>query len=525
MPETKPQFKPGILKEDSPLEAEGGWIDADKVRFYKGGVHVIGGWQELSLETPAVSGGVFDPVAFDDAVYRVYVIPPDQTYQGQVRGAHAWNGLDGKAYLAWGTTAGLFVMYDSTIYDITPDEFVPESEDTSASLYGDGLYGDGVYGSQQAVVWSQDNWGENLLACVRGDRLFEWVPGTEKALVVANAPDQITSFFVSPERVVVLLGTKEFGGDFNPMLVRWSDQGDNTQWTPSSFNIAGEFPLSAGSQLVAGLVTRGQNLVWSDDALYTMQFTGDINSIFVLRIAGRGGLIGPYAKAASDSAVYWVSRDNFYTFTGQIPQVMPSTVRSYVFENLYLGKEDRIHVGWNTAFQEPWFFYPDAADDTGECSRYAMMSPEGHWSIGTYNLTAWVRAGVFPYPIAFSSDYRIAYHEVPDAGAGSDPLDAFIESGFIDVGDGDTLYVIKRIVPDFHEQKTNVSMTFKTKLWPNGSITTRGPYVATPTTRKLDMRTKAREFAVRLESSGAPGAASWGLGAIAFDAQPSGEKR
>jgi hypothetical protein len=526
VPEIKPKFAPGIRKEDSPLAAEGGWTDADKVRFYKENPQTVGGSEELSVTQDPNRSNVFDPEVFDEEVFRAGITITDDMYPGQTRGAHAWNDNSGKAYLAWGTTSGLFVMYDSIVYDITPDAFVPEPSDTSASVYGAGLYGVGIYGSRRPVSWSQDNWGENLLACSRGGTLYEWTPGSEKALSVENAPDQIETFFVSPERIVVLLGTKEFGGVYSPMLVRWCGQGDNTDWTPSAFNIAGEFPLSAGSRLMAGVATRGQNVVWSDDAIYTMQFTGDVNSIFVIRVAGRGcGLIGPHAYTTSDSAAFWVSRNNFYVFTGQVPQVLPSTVRSDVFDNIFPGKEEKVHVGWNTGFQEPWFFYPDARDATGECSRYVMMSPEGHWSVGTWDRTAWVRAGVFPFPIAFSANHKISYHEIPDAGDDGDPLDAFVESGFIDVGDGDTLYIIRRYVPDFLNQQADVSTTLKAKFWPSDTPVDHGPYIATPTTSKLDMRVKAREFAVRHESSGAAGASSWTLGAAAFDAKPSGERR
>jgi hypothetical protein len=134
-----------------------------------------------------------------------------------------------------------------------------------------------------------------------------------------------------------------------------------------------------------------------------------------------------------------------------------------------------------------------------------------------------VKEGVFRYPIAFGSDQKIYHHEVMGAGDDGAALEAFIESGFIDVGDGDTLYIIKRIVPDFEDQVGNVDITLKTRMWPNGSITSRGPFTAATSTSKLDTRVKAREIAVRLESEAID--SFWGLGAIAFDAQESGEKR
>lgn len=522
----KPKITPGVVKDSSALDAEGTWIDSDKIRFNNGKPEVIGGWEEPDVTQDATRASVFDSGVFDSAVFRTSLTATAEMYPGQVRGAHSWSDLDGKVYLAWGTADGLFVMYDSIIYDITPMTFVPDTGD-AGSTYGTGAYGASTYGGTQPIFWSLDNWGENLLACPRGQTLFEWVPGDVMATAVTNAPSIIEYMFVSPERIVVLLGTAEFGGSvYNPMLVRWSAQGDNTDWTPSSFNIAGEFPLSHGSKLVGGLVTRSQNLVWSDTTLYTMQFTGDANSVFILKAVGHGcGLIGPHAMAASDSAVYWVSHDNFFGFTGQVPSILNCPVRRDVFENLDTSNGERVHVGWNTGFAEPWFFYPDIRDNTGECSRYATMSPDGAWAVGSFDRTAWVSAGVLPFPVAFSTDHKLYYHEVPNAGAAGSTLSAFVESGFIDVGDGATLYVIKRIVPDFDDQAATVDFTFKTRMWPNGAITERGPYSATPTTEKLDMRVKCREVSIRLDSDGDPDASFWSLGAVAFDAQPSGEKR
>lgn len=524
---TKPKFAPGVIKDDSPLSAEGTWTDADKIRFHPDNPETIGGWEELPLTQDPLRLAGFDPVVFDPDIFRTSIVDTTAIYPGRISGAHAWNDNDGRSYLAWGTSAGLFVMYDSVVYDITPTGFVPEPVITGTSVYGSGAYGSGAYGSKRPILWSLDNWGENLLACARGGTLYEWTPRNVTALAVANAPDIIDYFFVSPERIVVALGTEEFGGVFNPMLVRWSDQGDNTQWTPATSNVSGEFPLSKGSQLMSGLATRGQNILWSNTSIFTMQFTGDPNSVFIIRAVGSGcGLIGPFARVASDSAVYWASSDhNFYAFTGQVPVVLPSSVRRDVFDNIFVGQEEKIHAGWNSGFNEPWFFYPDKRDATGDCSRYAMMNSGGHWAVGTFDRTAWVKAGVFPYPIAFSANYKIYYHEVPNAGDAGAPMDAFVESGFVDVGDGDTLYIIRRIVPDFADQGPNIAMTFKTRFWPNQTSTVRGPFTATPTTNKLDMRVKAREIAVRLDSSGASGSSFWKLGALSFDAQPSGEKR
>jgi hypothetical protein len=526
MPLIKPKFVPGVVKDDSKLAAEGSWTDSDKMRFVGGKPQVIGGWEELSLSlNPSTP---FDSGVFDSNVFDSVFVSSEEIYPGQVRGAHTWADNDGATYLAWGTSAGLFVMHTGIVYDITPAEFVPETS-ASSLPYGMGPYGSGPFGSGSRVIWSLDNWGENLLASPRGGSLYEWAPHDTKATIIATAPTPITSFFVSPERIVVLLGTQEFGGSiFNPMLVRWSDQGNNAQWTPSPANLAGEFPLSFGSKLIAGLAARGLNMVWSDSAVYTMSFTGSVSSVYTIKPAGFGcGLIGPHAACATDSSIVWGSRNNFWIFNGQSASILPCTLRQDVFENLYPNNEEKMHAAWNTGYGEAWFFYPDTRDGTGECSRYAMLNSQGQWAAGSFDRTAWVKASVFPFPIAFSANtHKIYYQEVPNAGDAGGPLSAFVESGFIDVGDGDTLYIIKRIVPDFlNSLGPTVNISLKTKLWPNDIESTHGPYAAMPTTTKLDLRVKAREMAVRFESAGASDNSFWKLGAIGFESQQSGEKR
>jgi hypothetical protein len=525
MPIVKPKFAPGVIKDQSKLATEGGWTDSDKVRFVSDSAQVIGGWEELSLtRDPSFP---FDSGVFDSGVFDATSAITSAVYSGQVQGAHDWADNDGATYLAWGTGAGLFVMHNGIVFDITPIDFTPETS-VSSIPYGMGPYGAGPYGRGIRIIWSLDNWGENLLAAPRLGSLYQWAPGDAKAAVIATAPTPIGSFFVSPERIVVLLGTQEFMGSlFNPMLVRWSDQGDNTQYTPSPTNLAGEIPVSFGSKLMGGLAARGLNMVWSDSVAYTMQFTGSVSSVYVIRQVGYGcGLIGPHAMTTTDSAIVWASRNNFWIFNGQSVNVLPSTLRQDVFDNLSPGNEEKIHAHWSAQYGEAWFHYPDARDSGGECSRYAMVNQKGQWASGTFDRTAWLGTTVFPFQIAFSATtHKIYYQEVPNAGDAGGPLSAFIESGFIDVGDGDTLYTIKRIVPDFNAQAPTVNISLKTKLFPNQSATTHGPYLSTPTTEKLDVRIKAREIAIRLDSAGVAGGSYWELGAIGFDSQQSGEKR
>ena len=92
MPLTKLNFKPGINKEETDYANEGGWVDGDKIRFRKGRVEKIGGWQKYSTSS---------------------II-------GSARALHSWISLEGRKYLGIGTTNKYYIEEGGTYNDITP---------------------------------------------------------------------------------------------------------------------------------------------------------------------------------------------------------------------------------------------------------------------------------------------------------------------------------------------------------------------------------------------------------------------
>jgi hypothetical protein len=343
-----------------------------------------------------------------------------------------------------------------------------------------------------------------------------------KAYRVSTAPTNIDYMFVDPNRIVVALATQETDGDFNPLLVRWSDQDNNRQWVPDTDNLAGEYTLASGGRVLSGIATRQQNMIWTDSSLYSMQFSGD-TAAFSFRLLGTGcGIIGRNAAAEHNGIVFWMSQEGFYIFQGAVPQKIDCSLYRDVFDHLAEDQNEKIYAGINGAFDEVWWSYADSRDGV-ECSRTVVFNwIEQHWSDHKFARSTFLSAGVFPNPIGFGTDHAIYFHEIGNTAAGNS-LNPYIVSGDFDIEDGNNLMVIRRIVPDFDDQTGDVAFTLYAKPFPNGTEIAGGPYTATPSTQMLNMRRLGRQFRVELSSTATN--CFYRIGALRFDALKSGALR
>jgi hypothetical protein len=347
---------------------------------------------------------------------------------------------------------------------------------------------------------------------------------------IDEAPKRNDAMFVDPSRIVVLIGTSLYnvaeasGHDpYNQMAIRTSDVENNRQWVPAEDNMASDYLLAVGGRAISGLATRLQNLVWTDTALYGMQFTGDTAEPFRYSLLGTGcGLGGPLAKAEHNGAAFWMSKDNFFAFGGSAPATIPSTVRRYVFENIDALQIDKVVAGINPAFNEVWFFYPDARDGN-ECSRYVAAKWDNPiWTVGTFDRTTWIKPGVFDYPIAVSSDGTLYYHEKGKTAGGS-ALESYLVGSYSDLQDGENLATLLGIIPDFEGQEGAVNFDIYLKQFPNSEEVHKGTYEAAPNTAKIDLRAKARLMKVKLSATSSP--SFWRVGSLRANIQQSGERR
>lgn len=325
------------------------------------------------------------------------------------------------------------------------------------------------------------------------------------AQLIPNAPERVSSILVTPERILVALGCDDSNGNFDPLLVCWSDQEDNTDWTATATNTAGFFKLARGGRIVGALAGRGENYIFTDEGLYVMRFVPDPSIIYRFDHVGSScGLIGPNAVAVADGQAFWVSNSGtFYRYAGGVPQALQSPVRRYVFDNLSKVQGDKIFAFTVSAWNEVWWLYPDLRDGN-ECSRYVAYNYlDNTWTIGTFDRTAWLDAGLLRFPLATGVDGTLYFQEKGDSADGAS-LSWRLESGLSDFGNGQTLKEIYGLIPDFEDLEGGVSLSFSTRTYPNEDLRTAGPFGITTNTDKIDVRLQGREFGALLEGNSAP---------------------
>jgi len=444
-----------------------------------------------------------------------------------------WTISGGKANAAAGTESAMSrnvagVLSGGVVYEVTFDivrtagavRFQVQSEDTATGTVtiGEPIAKSGTYVRKFKAP------SRPILAGIAKDATFAGSVDNFQIRVVPvayrinGAPQYSTGMFVDPNRIVVCYGTIELDGDFNPLQVRWSAQEDNTKWIPDDDNLAGDYLLASGSRIIGALATRGQNLIWTDSALYTMRFTGSSDDVFNFALAGTGcGLIGKNAAVEHQGRVYWWGRNGqFYAYSGGEPQIIPCGIRREAWDNFSPSQEEKVFAAVNAEFNEIWWFYPDRRDGN-ECSRYVSFNWEtGIWSKGTMARTSWITAGVYANPLGFSTDGRIYFHERGRTANGG-PIMWRLLSGMVDIEDGENLFTIKRYVHDFEDQAGNVLVKFTFSQWPRGPTVSTKQYEITPARTDVPMRQLGRQCQIEWTAGTNSQFVRWGTQRLDID--------
>ena len=314
----------------------------------------------------------------------------------------------------------------------------------------------------EITQWSLDNWGEDVIANRRGGPIYYWDTDASttpiRSVKVTNSPTTVNSIIISPnDRHLIALGTNEFGttaspsGTYNPMVVRWSDQEDRTNWTPSVSSTSGETILTDGTRVVGGVRSRNAINIWTDNSLWTMTFVGPPFTFQFKQAGTNCGLLAPHSGIDYNGITYWMGYENFYAYDGQVRN-LPSTIRRYVFDNLNIDQKDKVFAGINSEFKEIIWLYP--SNDSDECDSYVLYSPEeNYWAYGTTLWTTFADRTVFGNTITTgtSSGGNNLYNNEPvdiftGNGAG---LTSYIQSADFDIEDGNQLMFMDKIIPDF----------------------------------------------------------------------------
>jgi hypothetical protein len=439
-------LQPGVYRNGTDYQSKGRWRDASLVRWYEGTMRPVGGWRKRA------SGQL----------------------TGKARGLIAWRTNANARWIGIGTHSKLYAMNEAgTITDITPAGFTVGNADAVLNLgYGGGPYGLFTYGTPRAdtgtltpaTTWTLDNWGEYLLACSNADgKIYEWQLNTANdAVALTNAPTGNKAVLVTAERFVFALGA---GG--NARKVAWSDQEDNTMWTPAVTNQAGDIELETVGSIVTAKRLRGVNLIFTDVDVHTAQYQGAPFVYGFERIATGCGVISAQAVAAVESVAYWWSPAGFFMYDGFV-RPLKCDVLDYLVNNLSQTQRSKVYAVANNQFGEVWWFYPSASS-TEVDSYVAYNYRENHWTIGSLVRTCGTDRGVFTYPVMVSVDGYVYEHEVGVTYDGAVP---FARTGPIEFGDGDRLMVAKQLIADENTQGS-VGVQFITKFAPNGSETTK----------------------------------------------------
>ena len=415
-------------------------------------------------------------------------------------------------------------------------------------------------------LWSQINYGEYLLANPRAGAIYLWVPAASASTVNraqvlsssntntqdgvaywttdSSCPSICNIVHVSDSsRFVIAFGCNDYGEtEINPLLVRWSDQEDYSTWAPAITNQAGSFTLSSGSRIVAIKPQRQEILVFTDAALYSMQYLGPPYVWGFQQMGTNISIVSQNAVATAANVTFWMGADKFYAYDGRV-QTLPCPLRQHVFNNINIAQIEQTIAGTNEGFSEVWWFYCSGTSTT--VNSYVVYNyAEQIWYYGTLARTAWLDSPLRYYPLAAGYNGQFFYHENGvDDGSTNPPsaIESFIQSSDFDIGDGHNYGFVWRMIPD-------INFDGSTGATPQVTLTARprqnpgAPYGAAPTptvssvnnytntreyvvqefTEVVYTRIRGRQMAFKISSSGV--GTAWQLGATRIDTRADGRR-
>jgi hypothetical protein len=240
MPLQKILFKPGVNKENTRYTTEGGWYECDKVRFRQGNPEVIGGWTRLSTNTflgvcrslwnwitlngPNLlgvgtnlkfyieKGGAYNditPIRASSTINNnpftgdgTTTVTVTDTAHGGVTGDFVtFSGATGTYATTYNAQFQITITSANTYTISTAPTVIPAGSTGGASVvaayqinvgaeyavpitgWGAGPWGSGPWGTGASTLfpirlWSQINYGQDLVFGPRGGGLYYWDANT-----------------------------------------------------------------------------------------------------------------------------------------------------------------------------------------------------------------------------------------------------------------------------------------------------------------------------------------------------------
>jgi hypothetical protein len=414
--------------------------------------------------------------------------------------------------------------------------------------------------------WWFDNFDNDLAMNIRNGTPYYWERGavldpagslgtraitlaayaTAQGYTAASVPVQVMQLLVSQqEKFLIAFGAVPYGStstaDFDPLLIRWADQDNPGQWTPTATNAAGFLRISRGSRIIRALPTRQEVLVFTDTHLFTLQFLGTTDVFGLQEYADNVSIIAPRAAISAANITYWMGQDKFYAYTGRV-ETLPCTLRNHVFNNINIEQSAQIVCGTNEQWNEIWWFYPTA--DSNWNNAYVVYNHlEKIWYYGTIERTAWLdtplrhfpqAANTSPDAITVPSTQGYLYSHEDGVDDDAIALSAYILSNDFDMQEGDQLMLINRVIPDVGfngstAASPSVTMQIKPRNFPGSAYKVNAanskPVIETTVneyTEQVFIRARARQMAFQISSSDL--GVQWQLGAPRLDARKDGRR-
>jgi len=334
------------------------------------------------------------------------------------------------------------------------------------------------------------------------------------------------------------------GTEFNGMLVRWSDQANPYQWVPTVTNQSGEYLLTNGSFIMGARATRQEILVWTDSALYSMQYVGAPYIWGFQIMMDNITIMSPNCMITVNNVTYWMGRDRFYMYSGRV-EVLPCALRQYIFDDINQSQAYQVFTGTNNAFNEIWWFYVSNSSGGTQVDKYVVYNYlDRVWYYGTMNRSAWYQSGTQTYPIAADYNNRLLNHEngTDDVSTGIPvAIYSYAQSSDFDIGDGHNFGFVWRILPDINFNGSNVNdpyvtMTVRPRYnsgTPYGQADTpqvqssqnysiAPQYTIQQFTGQVYTRLRGRQMSFRIESDSL--GVAWQLGSPRIDIRPDGRR-
>lgn len=427
----------------------------------------------------------------------------------------------------------------------------------------------GVGIGQQLRLWSESNFGQNLVLNPRGGALYYWAVdasptifnraqilsstntntqnGIQYWLTDADCPTICNFVMVSDaSRFVIAFGCNDYGSATqDPLLVRWSDAENILVWEPLETNDAGSYRLSHGSEIVGAMQARQEILIWTDAALYSMQFLGPPDIWGFQILADNISIVGPNAMATAANITYWMGLDKFYMYSGRV-ETLYCPLRQYIFGDINLQQQYQFFASTNEGFNEVWWFYCSANSTT--IDRYVIYNHlERIWSYGNLTRTAWLDSPLRNYPSAaglVSGNSTLIYHEQGVDDASVNPpvaISAYCQSADFDIGDGHNYGFGWRMIPDITFDGSTVNnpsvvFTLRPRQNPGANYNTADTptvtsaqnyqsqrnYTVQQFTQIVYTRIRGRQMAFKVSSDGL--GVQWQLGVPSLDIRPDGRR-